>query len=274
MSMKELSEQGKSLVKMYEEIADIGYDRVFGDRVSKAYNDFELSKFRDLVRPHFLNHSIGSVLDYGCGGSDWTAAGFDPMTGASAQEFFEVKQVRQFEPARKLLQKKKSDCVVCFDVLEHIFLADIKTVVRDLFSLSKKLLVVNVACYSANALLPNGENAHVTIREPGWWKGMIDSVAADFPSVNVILICSKSYVSGVFYGVYNANQWIQSDSFSIEQTELKFGEDVSVAKPITLTADQIFEAVDLLTTSEPETIPRIASLMANNIQSIASPQTA
>ena len=28
---------------------------------------------------------------------------------------------------------------------------------------------INVACYNAAALLPNGENAHVTVRAPSWW---------------------------------------------------------------------------------------------------------
>ena len=55
------------------------------------------------------------------------------------------------------------------------------------------ILVLNVACYEANALLPNGENAHITVRTPHWWKGAIDLISAEHPSVSVDLICSPSY---------------------------------------------------------------------------------
>ena len=90
-----------------------------------------------------------------------------------SKRFFKLQQVDKFEPARGLMQKKKADCVVCMDVLEHIFIQDIPKVIAELFALSKKLLVVNVACYKAAALLPNGENAHITVRSPDWWKGFL-----------------------------------------------------------------------------------------------------
>ena len=57
-----------------------------------------------------------------------------------------------------------------FDVLEHIFISDIPYVIHDVFSYSKKLVIINVACYEASALLPNGENTHITVRPPLWWK--------------------------------------------------------------------------------------------------------
>ena len=50
---------------------------------------------------------------------------FEPKTNQSAKDFFQLQQVDKFEPARGLMEKKKADCVVCMDVLEHIFIQDI-----------------------------------------------------------------------------------------------------------------------------------------------------
>ena len=105
------------------------------------------------------------MLDYGGGGSDWDAKDFDEA-GQSAQEFFGVQKTVTFEPARGFNQKCTSDAVVCVDVLEHVFIADIASMLNELFSLASKLLVINVACYKAAALLPNGENAHIAYQKP------------------------------------------------------------------------------------------------------------
>ena len=196
--MLKLSKKGTDLIKYYKRMAKEGYDRIDGVNVQSAYNDFELQKFRNVVKHNMQQEEIKTVLDYGGGGSDWDAINFDPVTGKSAKEFFDLEEVNTFEPARSLLKKVKSDCVVCVDVLEHIFVADIATVVKDLFNLSKKLLVINVACYKAAALLPNGENAHVTVRNPHWWKGVVDTIALDYKNVEVMLICSTTFSSGIF----------------------------------------------------------------------------
>ena len=166
MSKLKLSKQGKKLLKLYETMVIEGYKRQDGSKVENAYNDFELQKFRNICKEHISHPSIKTVLDYGGGGSDWDKEGFEPSNGASAKQFFDVNTVTTFEPARNQMDKKHSDCVVCMDVLEHIFLTDIANLVDELFSLTKKLLVINVACYKAAALLPNGENAHTTVRRP------------------------------------------------------------------------------------------------------------
>ena len=105
------------------------------------------------------------------------------------------------------MEKKKADCVVCMDVLEHIFIEDIPKVVAELFSLSKKLLIVNVACYKAAALLPNGENAHITVRSPDWWKGVFDTISSNFENIEVVLICSNTFTSGVIFESFKFHDW-------------------------------------------------------------------
>ena len=118
--------------------------------------------------------------------------------------------------------KQEADCVVCMDVLEHIFISDIPIVVDELFSLAKKLLVINVACYKAAALLPNGENAHITVRSPYWWKGVTDAIAIKYPDVKILLICSQTFNSGVIYQPFKSKEWQASNKFSVDYEWMTF----------------------------------------------------
>ena len=209
-----LSKKGDDLIKLYEEMAVNGADRTDGTRRENVYNDFQLRKFRNVCQNQISSEKIKTVLDYGGGGSDWDAPNFDLKTNQSAKEFFEIQHVDKFEPARGLLEKKRADCVVCMDVLEHIFIEDIPKVVAELFALSKKLLVVNVACYKAAALLPNGENAHITVRSPDWWKGVFDTTSNSYENIEVMLICSQTFTSGVIFESWKFGDWASTQDFT------------------------------------------------------------
>ena len=101
------------------------------------------------------------------------------------------------------------------DVLEHIFVGNIANMFGELFSLAQKLLIINVACYEASALLPNGENAHITIRGPDWWKGAIDTISSFHPNVQVLLICSTQFSEGVIYEPHKYKDWLFSEKFEV-----------------------------------------------------------
>lgn len=214
MSEFKLSKQGQELIRLYEKMAQDGYKRTDGIKVEKAFSDFELRKFRNLCKEKISNKQIKTILDYGGGGSNWDEPNFEPTTGETAKKFFDIEKVTTFEPARNLLEKKKSDCVVCMDVLEHVYIADIPNVVEELFSLTNNLLIINVACYKAAAILPNGENAHITIRPPLWWKGVIDTIAVNYKNIEIMLICSNTFKSGVIFESFKANDWFQSSKYS------------------------------------------------------------
>lgn len=63
-----------------------------------------------------------------------------------------------------------ADLVWCVDVLECIPEEDMDMVIDDLFRLALKGLFVTVASYPAKKTLPNGENAHLTIKPEAWWR--------------------------------------------------------------------------------------------------------
>ena len=185
------SDKGHRLIRMYEKMVVNGYDRVSQPKIQVVYEDFELRLMKKTVRDTFHRFNIKSVLDYGSGGCNWSDPKFDE-SGKSAAEYFHLDDVKHYEPARDIDEREVVDCVLSFDVLEHVYISDIPLVLRDMFSYARKLLVLNVACYEAEALLPNGENAHITIRHPHWWKGMLDNLSIDFPHVSVFLLTSLS----------------------------------------------------------------------------------
>lgn len=208
------SPQSQALIEMYTQMAREGYQTVDQQAVSHAFNDMEIRKFRGHVQPLLSPSHIRSLLDYGCGGSDYERAGFDGTQ--SAKDFFGLQQVFRYEPARDIDERQVCDAVVCFDVLEHIFISDVPSVLRELFSLTRHLLIINVACYPARALLPNGENAHITVRPSAWWKGMVDGIALEHPNIAVQLFCSKTYSEVEGWPLRRATDWANSPSFVTE----------------------------------------------------------
>ena len=212
----DLSPHGKSLIELYKLMVSDGYKRTDGSTVMNVYADFELKKFRKLIKPKLSSEEILTVLDYGGGGCDWLAPGFDNCSNASALSYFNLQQATVFEPARNKTLKYPADAVICIDVLEHIFISDLPHIVEELFCLSNKLLVINVACYRAAALLPNGENAHVTVRSPDYWKGLIDGISVRYPDIEVMLICSETHKSGVIFDCFKSSDWSNSKTYSID----------------------------------------------------------
>jgi hypothetical protein len=215
MSIPEFSKKGQRLIQLYETMAKEGYERADHQRVDVAFSDFELRPYRAEILPVFKKHHISTVLDYGCGGSDWRTAGFDEASGHSAVEYFKLQNAYRYEPARNLDERQPVDCVISFDVLEHIFISDVPAVLRDMFSYATKLIILNVACYPAAAKLPNGENAHITVRPPMWWKGVVDSISVEYPDISVFLICSTGWRKSNAFPGWNADMWQQGDSFVV-----------------------------------------------------------
>lgn len=208
---QDFSQKGQKLIDQYTLMAKSGYKTTDGTDITSAYNDMEIRRYREHVKPIFTSLNIETLLDYGCGGSDYERGDF--FDEISAKQYFGLKTVNLYEPSREIDQRKRSDAVVCFDVLEHIFISDIPRVLREIFSLADKLVILNIAAYSARALLPNGENAHITVRDLHWWKGMVDSVALEYPIIMIKLWVCPTYSEAKGFELYSADNWLKQNSF-------------------------------------------------------------
>jgi len=87
-----------------------------------------------------------------------------------------------YEPFSKLPQGK-FDAVICTDVLEHIPEEDLDWVLGEVFDYAKRFVFLTVACYPAKKHLPNGENTHITLQKPDWWRPRIVASAAGRPGL-------------------------------------------------------------------------------------------
>ena len=93
-------------------------------------------------------------------------------------EYWDVDEVRCFDPGyapHNALPEGKFDGVICTDVLEHCPEEDLPWILAEIFGYATAFVYLNVACFPARKTLPNGENAHITLRSPQWWR---DQVAA------------------------------------------------------------------------------------------------
>ena len=210
-----LSKKGQELINLYTSMIETGVRRSDGIKNPKGvFNEFGARYYRVNLKRDFDLHKIKSTLDYGCGGSDWMLEGFEPETNQSAKEYFGLNECYRYEPARDIDERQKVDCVINFDVLEHIFIADVSNVIDEIFSYATKLVVLNIACYPAAALLPNGENAHITVRHALWWKAQVDQIALRYPDISVLLIASPGYLEAEAFPIYKANDWLNGSTFT------------------------------------------------------------
>ncbi len=208
-----LSKKGEELIDHYKHMFEHGYHRKDGSFVKDTYESFELKKFKELLLPQFNYWKIKSVLDYGGGGSNWDKTDFSD--DKSAKDFFNLEKVISYEPARNINKLEKCDCVVCFDVLEHVYLNDLNKILSNIYSHAEKLVVIQVACYEAAALLPTGENAHITQRPPMWWKGFIDNISINFPQINTMLFCSTKYTHAELFKIWNNELYDKKYSYTV-----------------------------------------------------------
>lgn len=157
-------------------------------------------------------HGASTLLDYGAGkglqyartigeirrsGVPYAIPG-DAPGGLSLPDYWGV-QVACYDPAYPpfaLRPEGRFDGVVCTDVLEHCPAEDVDWIVAELFESARRFVFAHVAVSAAKKRLPNGENAHVTVRSPGWWSDRFARASRSHPAVHFQLIAGGLKVEG------------------------------------------------------------------------------
>ncbi len=131
-----------------------------------------------------------SLLDYGSGkGLLWQEnirLDVKNVGSLTTKEFLKLDEVKCYDPAFKPFSEyptQSYDGVICIDVLEHIPEFDIFWFVGELFKFSDKFVYANIACYPAKKHLPNGENAHCTIKDSDWWVDIFKQHSSSKPNI-------------------------------------------------------------------------------------------
>ena len=120
----------------------------------------EVCLFIDFLKPKV-------VLNYGCGKCSLIN---------KLKEIYPSIQFYGYDPAienKNILPVNKADFVINTDVLEHIPVSDVENTIKEISLISKNCyFYLNHA--PAMHILPNGENAHCTIKPASWYYNIMD----------------------------------------------------------------------------------------------------
>jgi len=132
-----------------------------------------------------------TLLDYGCGkGQAYDRTDIELPSGERAdslQSYWKLDSIRRYDPGYapfSELPTEQFDGTICIDVLEHITEPDLPWILEELFGYARHFVFATIACYPAKKTLPNGQNAHCTVRSPEWWTGLIHGVAMRHTNVS------------------------------------------------------------------------------------------
>ena len=159
-----------------------------------TYVGISTKPFVSLIKKIIDLNQCKSLLDYGCGKAKFYEEGFETNKGKypSLKDYWGIK-INLYDPCVTkfdTLTKNRVDISICIDVLEHIPADDIDWVLDDFISLTNKFVFINVACYQARAILPNGKNAHINIKEYEWWRDKLLFFAKKNNNIKIIAFCN------------------------------------------------------------------------------------
>jgi hypothetical protein len=128
---------------------------------TRTYGDTSIKNLRYL-RPQVQVLAPKSILDFGCGRSRLV-----DVLGQSVGA--EIKRYDPAIPEFSTPPQGVYDLLTNIDVLEHVPEDKLDTVVGQMASLCRNAIIV-IDMRPAEAVLPNGENAHCTLRSQDWWQ--------------------------------------------------------------------------------------------------------
>ena len=105
-----------------------------------------------------------TILDYG--------AGQGSLRKKLQEEFPDKYTIVEYEPGKEKLSALPAppNCVVCIDVLEHVETELVDNVLDDLKRVTIKKGMFSISTRLAQKILPDGRNAHLTVKPLEWWE--------------------------------------------------------------------------------------------------------
>ena len=184
-SFENPSPRFRLLGKLYQQVHESGLEK--GADAYQVFGGGSLLQHISIVKKLARHADAKSVLDYGSGkGLLYGETNLQLPDGTvipSVKEFWGMESIQLYDPGVEEFAARPSssfDGVISTDVLEHIPEEDIDWVLAECFGFAQRFLYMNIASYPAKKILPNGWNAHVTIRPPGWWRERIKAAARNW----------------------------------------------------------------------------------------------
>jgi len=139
------------------------------------FKGMSLKKHIPELQNLLYEHKCKTILDYGSG-------------KGQVHEEYDLGEVTLYDPGVigiDFLPSGTFDAVICTDVLEHIPEDELDETLNNIFSKAEKFVYLSVSTIPAKKTLPNGLNAHVTVKPKDWWLERIKPHAKQKYIVNV-----------------------------------------------------------------------------------------
>lgn len=180
------SPEYRAMVEMYATLHEKGADKAEGEKIKAPSQTFAgkmLAEHAPTIKSMIDRTGSKTLLDYGSGkGQSYEQKDIEiaGTTAPSIKEYWGLDQIHCYDPGYEpfsQLPTEQFDVVISTDVLEHITEPDLPWILDEMFGFARRAVFANIACYPARKNLPNGQNAHCTVRSPDWWMGMIHAIA-------------------------------------------------------------------------------------------------
>ena len=118
-----------------------------------------MKKHLEEINNYIEDMDLRTILDYGSGKGKFHSrisakvTPYDP-----AYEPFSKEPVEEF------------DGVICTDVMEHIPEEEVEETLDKIFNFARYFVYFSISTKEAKKILPNGENAHCTVKPKEWWE--------------------------------------------------------------------------------------------------------
>lgn len=166
----------------------------------KTFPGYSLPTHAGTIKQYIDKHGVKTLLDYGCGkGLQYEPF---PVSLKSGEKFNSIPEywgveIARYDPAYtplSTLPVGTFDMVITTDVLEHCPEGDLEWIVDEMFGYANRCLFGTVAVYPAIKNLPNGENAHTTIRPAAFWQTLFDAAAQRHGNLPWVLLVEDVFM--------------------------------------------------------------------------------
>ncbi len=148
-----------------------------------GFQSIFLKDYFGKLLPHL---NVKTLLDYGCGkGYQYIVDKIHLNWGVNSIYLYDIGVI---EYSQKPEKEKRFDAVLCLDVMEHIRERDLDFYIPEIISYAKNLVVFSICCRPAKKTLPNGENAHLTVKPESWWNEKFLSIISEHEFKQKILL--------------------------------------------------------------------------------------
>ena len=173
----------------------------------------EICMFIDYINPK-------TVLDYGCGKGALVSL---------LREKYPSIEIYGYDPSveeHSKLEKDHFDIIVNTDVLEHVPENDVSDVISHIASLSQNVFF-NLHHEKASFTLPNGQNAHCTIKPSTWYHDIMikyfDTVIALGGRAPILSAVITFDIDNVLLHKYNYIVSAEHDALKVNWFPMMFG---------------------------------------------------